>query len=262
MPSSQRNLEIYREIAELEEGRGSAQTRDRFLILAADAALQAGDHGEADALRDRLLAANPHHLLRPYASFDEAMRSADVASYVADLRGCYPPEEAERLLESLRQGGPGPEEEAPGARPSTVPFREEAHRTIEEPTSNLDFLNLERQPASARRKPPSLTEIDVGGAGSGAAADHAAGGSTLPFLPPEDPPTKRKTSLPPRTETPPPVPRTAPSRGPTPKASEPVSAVNSWVATLFFVLLLIVGVALTGYTFARPYLKAPEEYFK
>ena len=269
MSSSQRNLEIYREIADLEEGRGSAQTRDRFQILAADAALQAGDHGEADA------AARPSPC-RPIPiifsgrtpPLPRRCGSADVASYVADPpRLLSPPaRKPSRLLEDLcAQGGAGPEVEAsPGARPATVPFREEDHRTIEEPTSNLDFLNLERQPGQRpRRKPPSLTEIDVGGTGAGAASERRATEGTCRFC-------RARTDR--RRNAKRPYHRRQkrchlllelhPRACPAPTAAEAPSAVNSWVATLFFVLLLIVGVALTGYTFARPYLKAPEEYFQ
>jgi hypothetical protein len=253
-------MEIYREIADLEERRGSAQTRDRFLILAADAALQAGYEDEADALRERLLESNPHHLLRPYPSFAGAMHSADVASYVADLRGCYPPEEAARLLDSLRNGGPGPTAEAPGAHGSTLPFPP-GSAAGEHAPADLDFLPREKPVESGRRNPPSVSDFDVDAA--------AVAPTPIPFQPPEEPRTKRPpTTLPPTTLLPPPMPAAEPSvpRPAKPAlrrskpAGEPPSAVNSWVASTLFVLLLIVGVALAGYTIARPYLPAPETY--
>ena len=111
---SNQSYQVYQELADLEEKRGAQQLRDRFLILAADAALTAGRHDEAEELRARLLEANPHHLLRPYRTFTEALRSAEVHSYVADLRSSYPPDEAERLLASL--GG-----KAPPAEPDLSP---------------------------------------------------------------------------------------------------------------------------------------------
>jgi hypothetical protein len=76
--------------------------RDRFLVLAADAALAAGQDQEAERLRGHLLEKNPHHLLRPFASLREALGSADVESYLRELRSNYPPGVARRFLESAR----------------------------------------------------------------------------------------------------------------------------------------------------------------
>src|SRR5437870_6932776 len=105
MPSAEQATRIYRELAEDYGRQGQAQMRDRFLVLAADAALAAGQHAEAERLRGRLLQHNPHHLLKPYNSFAEAMKSADVQNYVSALRRSHPYEKAENLLEGLRQSG-------------------------------------------------------------------------------------------------------------------------------------------------------------
>src|SRR5438067_3723575 len=97
--SSQANiLQVYKDLAECYERRGQAQMRDRFLVLAADAALAGGQADEADRLRLRLLQANPHHMLKPYASFDQAREAPDVETYVRNLRLNYPLEVAEDLL--------------------------------------------------------------------------------------------------------------------------------------------------------------------
>lgn len=112
MDANEKTYRIYKDLAEREGERGADQLRDRFLILAADAALMAGKPDEAEQLRERLLATNPSHLLKPYESMAEAVRAAEVASYLADLRRGYPPEEAERLLQSLH-GGPMEEPAAP-----------------------------------------------------------------------------------------------------------------------------------------------------
>src|SRR5438132_3237860 len=105
MPPAEQATRIYRELAEDYGRQGQAQMRDRFLVLAADAALAAGQHAEAERLRGRLLQHNPHHLLKPYSSFAEAMKSADVQNYVGALRRSHPYEKAENLLEGLRQSG-------------------------------------------------------------------------------------------------------------------------------------------------------------
>src|SRR5437660_8539008 len=108
MPSVDRVVSVYQELADWHDRRGQTQLRDRFLVLAADTAYAAGRAEEAEELRRVLLQLNPHHLLKSSASFAEARRSTDVQSYLNDLRQSYPPEAAEQLLESLR-GEPGSE---------------------------------------------------------------------------------------------------------------------------------------------------------
>ena len=60
-------LRVYRELADWYERQRQPQMRDRFLVLAADAAQTAGRADEAERLRLRLLKVNPHHMLKPYA---------------------------------------------------------------------------------------------------------------------------------------------------------------------------------------------------
>ena len=94
--------------------------RDRFLLLAADAAPGAGQAEEAEQLRKQLVQANPHHLIRPYETFAEAMKAPEVYSYVADLRDTYAPEDAEQKLQALRDGEPGDEAAEKPVRPAPV----------------------------------------------------------------------------------------------------------------------------------------------
>jgi hypothetical protein len=95
-------LSVYRELADCYDRLGQASMRDRFLILAADAALQSGQAGEAERLRLRLLQGSRHHMLRPYHSFAEAVRAADVQTYLQDLRRNYPEDVARQLLDSVQ----------------------------------------------------------------------------------------------------------------------------------------------------------------
>jgi hypothetical protein len=92
--------ELYLELSDYYDHRGEAQSRDRFLVLAADAAMKAGDREEAEHLRQRLLALNPHHLLKPFASFDDALKSRDVSDYINALRRRHPAEQVAALVES------------------------------------------------------------------------------------------------------------------------------------------------------------------
>src|SRR5581483_1076240 len=104
MSAADDKIRVYRELAEIYEGQGQAQMRDRFLVLAADTALAAGKTDEAERLRGHLLRLNPHHLLKPYDSFAEAIKSTDVENYLTALRRSHPYERTEHLLESLRRG--------------------------------------------------------------------------------------------------------------------------------------------------------------
>ena len=95
-------LRIYRELADWYERQHQPQMRDRFLVLAADAALTAGRPDEAESLRLRLLKVNPHHMLKPFGSYAQALKTPDVLTYVKDLRVNYPANVAEDLLRTLQ----------------------------------------------------------------------------------------------------------------------------------------------------------------
>jgi hypothetical protein len=102
------SLNVYRELADCYDRLGQASMRDRFLILAADAAMEASQPSEAERLRQRLLQGSRHHMLRPYASFAEAVLASDVQTYLRDLRLNYPLEVARQLLESLKESNTPP----------------------------------------------------------------------------------------------------------------------------------------------------------
>src|SRR5262245_20417775 len=97
MPVTDKTVRAYEELAEGHARRQEARQRDVFLVLAADAALTLGQRDQAERLRRRLLSGNPYHLLRPYASFAEALGSPDVQHFVAELRLQFPPETAEQM---------------------------------------------------------------------------------------------------------------------------------------------------------------------
>jgi hypothetical protein len=89
---------LYEDLANHFAHQGESRQRDQCLVLAADAALSAGQPAEAERLRKRLLLTNPHHLLRPYASMAEALETPDVREFVIDLRKQWPPETVAKLL--------------------------------------------------------------------------------------------------------------------------------------------------------------------
>ena len=132
MASSEQIIRTYCELAESYEQQGQAQMRDRFLVLAADAAVTAGRLEEAERLRFRLLQHNPHHLLKPYNSFALALKSLDVQNYISALRRSHPYERAEHLLETIHSHG-GEE----GKQSATGP-----HRPTNRPIAKLDVYAL------------------------------------------------------------------------------------------------------------------------
>src|SRR5438552_1853570 len=76
MAVSTQTVTLYRELADLHEQQGQPQLRDRFLVLAADAALATGKSDDAERIRAVLSQLNPHHLLQPFPTFAEAAKTA------------------------------------------------------------------------------------------------------------------------------------------------------------------------------------------
>jgi len=235
MPSGKQVVEVYEELANLQDQLHAAQTRDRYLILAADAALSNGDKATAERLRARLLEYNPHHMTKPYGSLAEAMRSPDVFSYVADLRHTYPPEDAERELKLLR-GGEAPDPhgtlafgaavaepepyEEPAPAPEIYPFNQDVEaKSLPKDASAVPAA--EETPAAPRkgkrkRAPATLHDMP----------------DVYPY--PEESGVSRSRA-----------------------SAEPaeMSPLNLWVSNILFSLLLAAGIGLLGYTLARPYLQ-------
>ncbi len=135
---------IYKELADWHERQGQPQMRDRFLVLAADAALSAGRPVEGDLLLARLLRSNPHHMLRPVASFGEAMASPDIQNYVGELRRTYPPEQAEQQFDKMRQARGA----AAGRQTRALP-----------PTAPVVDLDNEAEAAGAGREPLKVYRV-------------------------------------------------------------------------------------------------------
>ncbi len=220
----------YKELADWNERQGQLDLRDRFLVLAADAALHAGQSGEAEGLRGRLLRLNPHHLLRPFASFAEALASPDVQSFVGELRWKYPPGTAESLLEQARSGEVRRPAKPTRAVPPTVPVLDldEPPLLPEEPAREAPRLYRvrkdEEEPAPAPR-PGSAPRKTVP-----AAPLRVTGYDVAPL-----------------------------ADAPAPRRSEPEAddvPAGAWLSTALFVVTLAAGLALLAYSVAGPFLPA------
>jgi hypothetical protein len=190
-------LQVYKELADWYERQGQAAMRDRFLILAAESAFSAGKPEEAERLRQRLLQGNPHHMLKPFSSFSQALQSTNIQIYIHDLQVNYPPETAEGLLQGLRGGS---EAMLPSAVPQTAPLIE----LREEPTLPLG------SPSEPLKVYPLLEEPNVADALH--ESERTRGANT--------PPTGRKPVKPTHLNRPaPPKPSTAPIANPLPRPS-------------------------------------------
>lgn len=278
------SVSVYRELAEWYERHGQVPMRDRFLILAADAALAADQADEAERLRQRVLQGSRHHMLRPYASFVEAAQAADVQTYVRDLRVNYPPEVAANLLHTLRateaEGAPGdvpsgafvrpaPPEPAneipptaplidlhgPGRRPTDRAGRNEpAPRLDSRQSFPVPFDDEEAPPA----KPPAPQQPRPATGGGTGPMSRPAPASALPVTRPIQQPLPRATAKP-APAAPPPAPRKpaeapAPLPRPAAPAEPPTPQAGSWLSSALFGILLALALALAAFTLARPFL--------
>jgi hypothetical protein len=270
---------VYEQLAEWYDQDGQPKLRDWFLVLAADAAQAGGQPEEAERLRGRLLQRNPHHLLKPFATFAEALRSPDVQGYVADLRRTYPPAAAEQLLKTQQDTGtpdataaeaPAPAPDKPAAAAKANPPEQ---RELKVYRIRTDPEEAEEPPAPMPRQAPPPRPAPRGAAPAqpAAAAPRPAPPAPRPAPPaprPAPPPVQRAR---PEPLAPDPAPEPARyvrgSPTPTEPRMEPEDApgrgattAGAWLCATLFVFVLLLGLALAGYTLARPFL--PEDWFR
>jgi hypothetical protein len=261
MLKNEQTVRAYEDLAHIYDRQGQPKLRDWFLVLAADAAFTSGRETEAERLRIQLLSYNPHHLLKPFVSFVEALRSPDIQSYIADLRRTYPPEAAEQLLETHRPGSsPAPSAEDVPAVPVTShqagPFSGFESPPEEPPIYRMANGSQENRPAAPPPR-PAATRPGTAAARSSSAAATASAHSA----PSRPKPAPRMPSQPLRDWS-----RQSPIDAGDELAHAgrlgriEVKPAGRWVASLLYVLVLLSSLALTVYTIARPFL--PEEWLQ
>jgi hypothetical protein len=240
-------LRVYKELADWYERQGHAAMRDRFLVLAAEAAFSSGNPDEAERLRQRLLQGNPHHMLKPFSSFAQAMQSTNIQIYIHDLQANYPPQTAEELLHDLRSGTtPAPpaadERDAligtgPGINP-VIEIREEPTLPLGSAKA-LEVFPLRDEPKPAARSSPPVKPAQPNRPAPRKTAEPPAAN------PPRRP---RPQSMPPRS--------TAPA-SPQPPLSPETAPAGIWLTFILFGMTVTAGIALALYTLARPFLPRP-----
>jgi hypothetical protein len=223
-------LQVYKELADRYERQSHAAMRDRFLILAAEAAFSSGNPEEAERLRQRLLQGNPHHMLKPFSSFAQALQSTNIQIYIHDLQVNYPPETAEELLHNLRSGGSSSPTNEGDTFTGTGTRISPVIQIHDEPTLPLGTSPepLKVYPLKDEPKPSSPAALP-------------AKPAPRPTI---SPPAPRPRSQP-RTAAPAPV-------LPPPPLEAAIPA-GAWLALILFGMTVTAGIALAFYTLARPF---------
>jgi hypothetical protein len=249
-PSAQ-SLEMYRELAEWYERLGQNTMRDRFLMLAADTAMQLNQPDEAERLRLKLLQGSRHHMLRPYASWTEAASAPDVQAYLRDLRLNYPPDVAEQLLATLKQGSGGG---ASGGQPldqtRPLPWQAPPPSASARPIPYTAPLLDTSEPSPASTPRPRVVRPL---ADPYPLADESQPMPTMP------PPKAAPRAAPPAQR---PIPLAAPvGPPPEPPAPPPVPKNGAaWLNAALVGITFLVALAALALTFGRPFV--PAEWLK
>lgn len=248
MPAVEDAVTLYVRLAQRHEQLSQLPERDRFLILAADAASRAGRQDEAERLRQRLLAQNPHHLLKPYKSWLEAMATPDVVAYVQQLRRQFPQEQAEQLLRTLPEGsGPKADDDLPVEEEFTLPMDAEP-REIRESGGRDQGSEVETRREGQDGRQPSSDEP--------AELHSAAGRSTVRSLLPVTPQRSSASASPGIFRLLPEEPakgkRSREKLFSMPAESEPESVDGAWVGSCLFAVLLVASIAWLAYVALGP----------
>ncbi len=101
MQISHEVLGLYLHLARASEQRQRWLVRDKMLVLAGVTAADMQLPTVAAYCREKVLQHNPAHLVGHYAALEEALIDDDFLVYLNRLRGRYPRERAEHILDSL-----------------------------------------------------------------------------------------------------------------------------------------------------------------
>jgi hypothetical protein len=94
-------LGVYLHLATASQRRRRLHVRDRLLVLAGALAAKLNLARVAAYCRHLVLEHNPQHLVRRWPTMADALEDADFLHFLRHLQRRYPPEKAERLLDSL-----------------------------------------------------------------------------------------------------------------------------------------------------------------
>lgn len=253
-------LQVYLDLAEMYERQQDPGMREVFLMLAADAALRADHPTQAESLRQELLRQDPHHVLRPFPSFAEAIQHPDIDNYLDDLRQKYPVEVAEDLLESIwpQSSQPSPDVPAtmpPQQRPPELLTPPPTMKQPAKPDESEPLKVYRAAPDADERQPPTTmpptrvppTRLNPPRPAGQPRPLPRPAASPRPIGAPAPAPRARPPA--PRvTRTPPPPATARPDRFAAQPEPEEAPASGAWVGTLLFMIILAAAVALVMFT--------------
>ncbi len=102
MRDYEREMTSFLQLAWISQQKQQMPPRDKFLILAGEAACNAGWPQVAHECRELVLKHNPAHLIGNHESFVEAMKSDNFATFLKPLHRFCSYEQAEHLLTELK----------------------------------------------------------------------------------------------------------------------------------------------------------------
>lgn len=94
-------LGLYLRLAAASERRLRPQVTDRLLILIGAMAAELNLPVVAAGCRDRILKHNPQHLIKNYATFEDASSNVDFETFIKQLWRRYSAETVERHIQEL-----------------------------------------------------------------------------------------------------------------------------------------------------------------
>lgn len=95
-------LVSFVKLAGVAQSKSQWAQRDKFLLLAGIAAARAGFPPVAARCRELVLAHNPHHLIKGYATIEESIADADFQPFLLQLQRFCSYERAEHFLTQLQ----------------------------------------------------------------------------------------------------------------------------------------------------------------
>jgi hypothetical protein len=188
-------------------------------------------------------------MLKPYPSLSEALKVPDVQDYIAKLRTSYSPDTAEQQLQTLRASGdlPARQEAAPRTAPPKPRSQEPPPKAG--PDFQVFYPVAEEPEDIPMTMPPRKKPVETGPKPTMPPPARSSAGETAP----------RPTAKPPRPPAVSPYAMEPVFPGDKPSAAsekeEHELATGYWVSTGLFVILLLAGLALAGYTLAQPFVQ-------
>lgn len=255
------NIELYQSVADAYHAQGKYQERDRFLVLALDAAHTSAQYNLAEQIRGKLLQLNPNHLMKPYPDCSTAIQSPNFSTYLQQLRKNFPPAATAKLLNELSGQTvtkPKPTMLAAPSFPAAEPIEDQLSPTW----SNINIESKAKTIDLSMQRPTELVEPIFQELSSASKPMH----DPLAHVPVSPQPPipfqkERPISKPPTS-----VQGQKPVIVPVPQSycrlvrEENISGV--WIGNLLFVLLFLASIATLAYVFVLPFYPEVEKMLK